>query len=271
MAPDLVVPPLSTGPPAAGRRVRESHPDFEGTAVHHVLYLPPEWRPGRLFPVIVEYTGNGGYRNKHGDTCSGRVEDSKLGFGITAGKGYIWLCLPYLDERGSANVTTWWGDKPSYRPDSTVTYARKTVPWICARYGGDPSRVILAGFSRGSIACNYIGLHDDAIARLWRGFIPYSVYDGTGTGWPYPASRPADAAARLRRLGARPQFICDEISSPDSHVDIASTRALLARYGISGDFTYCQTGFHNHNDAWVLRPSPARARLRKWLAAVAGG
>ena len=32
-----------------------------------------------------------------------------------------------------------------------------------------------------------------------------------------------------------------------------------------GKFTIGPTGFRNHNDAWVLRPSGARARLRDWL------
>jgi len=27
-----------------------------------------------------------------------------------------------------------------------------------------------------------------------------------------------------------------------------------------------ETGFRNHNDAWTLRPSPARAALREWVA-----
>jgi len=270
VAPDLAVPPLSPGVPAPGKRVKETHPDYAGTSVFHVTYLPTDWQPGRRYPVMVEYTGNGGFRNQRGDTCSGRVEDSKLGYGITGGEGYIWVCLPYLNGSGTANVTKWWGDKPGYRPDSTVDYAKKAVPWICAKYGGDPSRVILTGFSRGSIACNYIGLHDDGIARLWRAFIPYSVYDGTGTGWSYPDWQPSHAAERLKRLGSRPQFICDEISSPDSNVDLKSTREMFRRYGVTGNFTFCSTGFHNHDDAWVLRPSPARTRLRKWLDGVAG-
>ena len=55
---------------------------------------------------------------------------------------------------------------------------------VCEQYGGDRAAVILTGFSRGAIACNYLGLHNEEIAGLWRAFIPYSHYDGviTSTG-----------------------------------------------------------------------------------------
>jgi hypothetical protein len=269
IAPDLVVPRIENREPAAGRRVRQSHPAYANTAAYHTLYLPTNWKPGRRYPVIVEYTGNGGFRNQFGDVCTGRVEDSKLGYGLSAGKEYIWLCLPYLNESGTGNVTKWWGDKPGYRPESTVAYAKQTVPWICREYGGDPAKVLLVGFSRGSIACNYIGLYDDEIARLWRAFVPYSVYDGVRPQWPYPAADQNSARTRLLRLNGRPQFICDEVSDAASPLRLDATREYLHGTGVPGNFTFASTGFRNHNDAWVLRPSSARSKLRRWLGRVA--
>jgi len=44
--------------------------------------------------VIVEYAGNGNYANKYGDVSSGEVEGSKLGYGISGGTGFIWICMP---------------------------------------------------------------------------------------------------------------------------------------------------------------------------------
>lgn len=266
--PDLEVPPMTLDQPGRGNRVREVIPEYAGTEVYHAIYLPRDWKPDRKYPVIVEYTGNGEYRNRFGDTCTGRVEDSKLGYGISAGKGCIWLCLPYLNEAGTANVIKWWGDKPTHRASTTVDYCKKAVPWICETYGGDPDRVVLAGFSRGSIACNFIGLHDDEIAKLWRAFIPYSVYDGVRPNWPYPGADRASALARLKRLGNRPQFICEEFSSPDSTISMQRTREYLAATGFEGNFTFRSTGFRNHNDAWVLRKSAARTELREWLERV---
>ncbi len=262
--PDLIVPAMADGRPAPGKRVRQVHPDYAETDVHHALYLPTDWRPGGNYPVIVEYAGNGPYNNKFGDISTGRVEGSKLGYGISAGKGFIWVCLPYLNEVGDANVTRWWGDAPDYNPRPTIDYCRKTVPWICRNYGGDPKKVILAGFSRGAIACNYIGLHDDEIAGLWRAFVPYSHYDGAKTHWPYPGDDRASAAARLLRLGRRPQFICHEGSRPMNSENLQQAKGFIESTGIQGDFTYLPTGFRNHNDAWILRPSPARKALREW-------
>lgn len=35
--------------------------------------------------------------------------------------------------------------------------------------------------------------------------------------------------------------------------------------GADAPFTFMPTGFRNHNDAWILRPSSARDALRKWV------
>jgi hypothetical protein len=32
-------------------------------------------------------------------------------------------------------------------------------------FGGDASAVVLTGFSRGAIACGYLGMHDDETAK----------------------------------------------------------------------------------------------------------
>ncbi len=261
---DLTVPGLSEGTPAAGERVKETHPDWRTTGVYHVLYLPTDWKPGRRFPVIVELAGNGPYRNAFGDVSTGLVEGSKLGYGISAGEGYLWLCLPYLDAAGEKNVRSWWGTPPEYDARPTVRYAKKTVPWICARYGGDPERVILTGFSRGAIACNFIGLYDDDIARIWRAFVPYSHYDGVAESWPYPGADRNSALERLRRLGNRPQFVLHENSS-NRRISLEATRNYLEAAGIELKIRFRTTGFRNHNDAWILRPSPARNELRKWV------
>jgi hypothetical protein len=37
---------------------------------------------------------------------------------------------------------------------------------------------------------------------------------------------------------------------------------------VEGKFTIRGTGFRNHNDAWVLRPSPVRKELREWVRKV---
>ena len=264
IAPDLNVPAMAAGEPAPGRRVRQTTRGWEATEVYHALYLPVDWKADGRFPVIVEWAGNGAYRNAFGDESTGRVEDSKLGYGLAAGERCVWVCLPYLNRDGTANVLTWWGDPPEYDPQPTLAYCRATVRSVCEKFGGDPSRVVLAGFSRGALAVNYLGLHDDETARLWRAFICYSHYDGVRTRWPYPAADRASALGRLQRLGGRPQFICGE------GANAADTERYLRETGSweRSAFTIAGTGFRNHNDAWILRPSPTRTRLRRWLEEV---
>lgn len=249
---DLEVPPLSAGPPASGKRVKVGL---------HVLYLPTDWKPGTKMPVIVELAGNGGFTSKYGDVSTGLPEGSNLGYGLSAGHGYIWLCVPYLNEKGDTIAIKWWGDAPTYDPQPTLKNLRETVKEVCQDYDGDESKVVLCGFSRGAIACNYLGLHDDETARLWCGFLAYSHYDGVKT-WPYPHSDREAALVRLKRLGDRPQFICGE------GLNAQGTEAYLRPLLPKADLTFLSTGFRNHNDAWTLRPSPAREKAREWLRRV---
>ena len=195
---DLITPPATNGAPAPGKRVKQVNREYAGSDVHHLLYLPTDWKGEKKYPVIVEYAGNA-YR-----TCPGTLEGSNLGFGISGGKGVIWVCMPFVDAKNRMNSTIWWGDV-----EATVDYCKNTVRRICSENGGDSSAVFLAGFSRGAIACNYIGLHDDEIASLWRGFICHSHYDGVDN-WPYAESDRKAAARRIERLGNRPQFISNE-------------------------------------------------------------
>lgn len=264
IAPDLTVPEMAQGEPAAGHRVRQTTPGWEKTEVYHALYLPTDWQPGKKFPVIVEWAGNGNFHNQFGDVSTGVVEGSRLGYGMTAGQGCIWVCIPYLNQAGTANVPIWWGDAPTYDPQPTLAYCRATVKFICDKYGGDAERVVLAGFSRGSIACNYLGLHDDETARLWKAFVCYSHYDGDREQWPYPKADRASALERLNRLKGRPQFICGE------GLNAVATQRYLTEIGRldARTFTFEGTGFRNHNDAWVLRPSEPRTKLREWLQEV---
>ena len=251
---DLIVPPLSDGLPCAGKRVKMTLPEYAGTDVHHVLYLPSDWKKGKHYPLIVEYAGNK-YTSEFGDVSAGTVEGSCLGYGISGGKGYIWVCLPFVDTDAKKNAVSWWGNI-----DATVDYCKKAVKSVCAEYGGDSKSIIIAGFSRGALACNYIGLHDDEISGIWKAFIAYSHYDGVRE-WDYPVSDRASALKRLSRLNGRPVFICNEVS-------VDNTRSYIEQSGVKGDFTFMVVPFRNHNDAWTLRNIPERDKLRGWLKAV---
>ncbi|MBL6705843.1 MAG: hypothetical protein ISQ06_07005 [Planctomycetaceae bacterium] len=243
---DLTVPGVTDVEPSPGARVRQFNKDYVGSRVYHTLYLPTDWKPGLKYPVIVEYAGN------KWQTSLGTVEGSSLGYGITGGKGVIWICMPYVNQQEMRNQETWWGDV-----DATVAYCKHTVKRICNEYGGDSDNVFIAGFSRGAIACNFIGLHDDEIASLWRGFICHSHYDGVRQ-WGYSGSDRLSAAERLTRLGNRSQFISHENS-------VEATQAYLKETFPNGSFTFVPLKGVPHTDTWVLENRPERATLREWF------
>ena len=257
---DLAVPAARAAPPAPGVRCVQTTAGWEGGAVHHTLYLPRDWKPGKRFPVLVEYAGNGRYRNKFGDVSDGTVEGCRLGYGISGGRGFIWVCLPFVEshEGGWRNAVTWWGEVAESK-----RYCLATVRDVCARFGGDERAVVFCGFSRGAIAANFLGLHDEEIARLWRAFICHSHYDGVIERWPYAGADRAAALARLRRLGDRPQFISHEGST-------RATEEYLRASGIAGRWTFVAIPFRNHSPDWVLRDLPERRAVRTWLAAALG-
>lgn len=259
IAPDLTVPVMSNEMPAAGRRVKVVLPASEKqvneklpTNLYFALYLPTDWKTDQKYPVIFEYPGNGPYRNPRGDVSSGRLEDCCLGYGASAGRGCIWVCLPILNAERTGHQLQWWGDA-----DATARYCQQAVEHVCQQFGGDRSRLILAGFSRGAIACNYLGLRNDEVAKPWKGFIVHSHYDGVRR-WPYVDSDPDSARTRLKRLAGRPQFISHEGSVDD-------VRKFVTDSGEKGDFTFVPLPFPNHTAEWVLRDIPARRELRAWL------
>ena len=257
VAADLEVPVMVTDGPGAGKRVRAVTTGWEGTEVHHALWLPPEWKRTSKWPVVVELAGNGGYKNKYGDACDGSVAGCRLGYGMSGGRGMIWVSAPFVEVAGDGakrNAEKWWGDV-----EETKRYLKATVAEVCAQFGGDPERVVLAGFSRGSIGCHYIGLHDEEMSRLWRAFVCHSHFDGVIEKWPYPEADRGSALERLKRLGNRPEWISHEGGT-------GQTEGYLKDTGVQGEWTFVAMPYRNHTDAWVLRPIPERARLWAWLA-----
>ncbi len=265
--PDLVVPVMTEGTPGPGKRVRATLPKYRGTDIHYSLYLPTDWKPDGKYPVIVEYSGNGSdrgdgvYRSKHGDISTGKVDGSALGHGLSGGRGAIWIVLPYVDLKQGRNATVWWGDL-----EATVDFCKEAVKTVCADFGGDPANVIICGFSRGALACNYIGLHDDEIAKLWKGFWPASHYDGARTVWPYSNQDRASALRRLERLGNRAVFVSHEVydTDPGTYTILDTVNYLASTGRPLNNFRFQIVPMRNHSDRWTLCDMPARRHLRQW-------
>jgi len=105
---DLNTPNAVLDPPAPGCRVRQVTRGYEATEPHHTLYLPPNWQTNRLYPLLVEYAGNGGFTNRYGDVCSGTVEGCRLGYGLCGGpiiSGFACRsCRPLADARKTPRI-----------------------------------------------------------------------------------------------------------------------------------------------------------------------
>ena len=241
--------------PWPGKRVRQVSPEYQGTEVYHTLYLPTEWQEGKRYPVLVEYTGN------KFPACgsTGEVKGANLGYGLSGGKGFIWVSMPYIQKGRKENTVTWWGDR-----QATIDYCKDNLPRICDEFGGDPENLFICGFSRGAIACSYIGLADDEIASFWKGMITHDHFDGQKK-WGYPQSDRACALERLARLKGRPVLVCGNAND------------YLKKYPELGNFTFLPVPvakifdipdglvIHPHTDLWAHRESPTRQRARVWL------
>ncbi|HAX97244.1 MAG TPA: hypothetical protein DCY35_12120 [Prolixibacteraceae bacterium] len=255
--------------PAAGTRVKQTAPEYAGTKVHHSLYLPKNWFRGEQFPVMVEYAGN--YSLLHG--CTGEVGDAALGYGLSQGIDFIWVVFPFISNDHQTNQLTWWGDEKE-----TVEYCRRNIYRICNEFGGDTSRIILCGFSRGSIAVNYIGLYDDDISKLWHAFITHDHYDGerlwANSYWGSPLEEYRKRAeARLNRLNGRPALVM-QAQDPLLIYDYLKEKLHYA------EFTFMvipikelfpeipnEVFFNSHTDRWLLAETFYSRKAREWLKA----
>ena len=252
---ELATPVMSDDLPAAGKRVRQVAPEYKGTEVYHALYLPIDWKKNKKYPVIVEYTGN--YFPKCGST--GEVKDANLGYGLSGGKGFIWVSMPYIEKGKKKNAITWWGDL-----DATIAYCKKNIPRICEEFGGDPENLIICGFSRGAIATSYIGLADDEIAKLWKGFFTFDHFDGAKE-WGYSGSDRESALKRLSRLKGRPVLVggigADFLKN---HQALADFKYLPVPVGKIFKIPEGKV-IHSHTDLWMHKGSPYRQKARSWL------
>lgn len=257
---DLKTPPMTDEAPAAGKRVRQIAPEYEGTQVYHSLYLPTDWKPGEKYPVIVEYTGNYFPPGKG----SGEVKDANLGYGMSGGRGCIWVVMPNVEKGRQENAVLWWGDT-----QATIDYCKLNLPRICEAFGGDMDNLFVCGFSRGAIGSSYIGLADDEIAAFWKGMFTHDHFDGQKK-WGYPESDRLAALQRLARLKGRPVLVCGQHASNvreqflQDHLELADFTFLDVR---TWDLFTVPDGpvQHLHTDCWMHTESVYRQQARAWL------
>ena len=237
------LPSMEDTAPAPGKRVRFRLAG-DGDRIYAVLNLPTDWTPNAQFPVIVEYPGNFFFSPE----CysSGLPDQCVIGYGITRGKGAICLSMPFVDRAAGKIAEDGWGNA-----DDTADYALRMVEEVCTRFGGDRQNVLLTGFSRGAIACGYIGLRNDRIAALWKGFHACQHYDGDG--W-RGATLPG-ALERAARFRGQAVFHTD---NPQK-----TFQPLMDVMKVPVKWT--QSGLRFHSTAMFLDDRPSTQELRNWF------
>ena len=267
-------PKVQQGEAFRGKLVKEILPAYKGTDVYHMLYLPTDYDRSakKVYPIMVELTGN-----KWHEYSSGKVEDAHLSFSITLGKKFISIVAPYIAKNHQQNQLNWWGDV-----DATVDYLKKLVPYIVKKYHGDPNNVFLCGFSRGAIGVSFIGLHDDEVASLWKGFISHDHFDGKkawkGNSWGYPLSTyRKEATERLMRAKGKPWYLSfnmQEKNTKQEYIQALQDMKVLnlidftiAPIVISDCFPIIPNSIfpHFHNDCWPIFDIQEGTRVRQWL------
>jgi hypothetical protein len=232
----LIVPEVTDGLPFPGSRVKEKLPAYGNTELYHVLYLPKDWQPGRSYPVIVEYSGNEWYGSCY---STGRPEDTRMGYGMSKGEGFIWVSAPCVNSARNAVQETWWD------ADATADYAVELVRWLCEQYGGDPASVFLTGFSRGGFACTQIGLLNERAADVWLAFHPCQGYEATAQA----------LQDRMPLIRGRATFHTDN--------DNAGTRSMFEPFGYP--VQWANSGLGYHSDVMFLDDRPSTLALRQWM------
>jgi len=238
------VPNVESSAPAPGKRVRYRLPGDEVADIYSVLNLPEDWQPDRKYPVIVEYPGNVFYAAACYST--GLPDQCVIGYGMAKGKGAICLGMPFIDRTSGNLAENGWGNA-----DDTADYVVRMVADVCARFGGDRDNVVLTGFSRGAIACGYIGLRDDRIAGLWKGYHACQHYDGDG----WNGATLEGAIKRATRFQGAGIFQTDNPEEKFRPVtDVMKTQVSCAQSGL---------GFHA--TAMFLDDRPSTQQLRDWF------
>jgi hypothetical protein len=239
----LEVPDVEDAAPAPGKRVRYRLARDAAKGIYSILNLPEDWRPGKTFPVIVEYPGNLFY----GAACysSGLPDQCVIGYGMSKGRGAICLGMPFVDRAAGTMAESGWGNA-----DDTADYVMQMVDEVCTRFGGERGNVVLTGFSRGAIACGYIGLRNDRIAPLWKGFHACQHYDGLQ--WNRANEGVMQRAARFKGKGL---FQTDNSQEKYQPVVEAMNTAV----------TWVQSGLNAHATAMFLDDRPSTCLLRDWF------
>ncbi len=175
-----------------------------------------------------------------------------MGYGISSGTNAIWVSLPFVDRTAGTVAENGFG---SNNGDDTIEYVQDVIDDICNKWGGDSNNLFLSGFSRGAIACGYIGLANDEISKLLKGFIFCQHYDGSR--W-----NQSNMAGAIERA---PRFLGEAIFQVDNAKKKANYEQLMEHTDPSVEWTWVSSGLGYHSTAMFLDNRTMMVQQRQWF------
>ncbi len=237
------IPTMVEGTPAKGKVTKRNITGWNNN-VYYTIYLPSNYSAtGTKNPVIFDLPPN------EYETYNGKPECEYLGYGLGYGSDFIVVVAPFLNADGSNLATTYWG-AGTLAGDYTKTleFWQAILTDIETNFNSDPDRVILTGFSRGAVACSYLGCSTYEWASKFCAFMPFSHHDG-GSLTPFAAYQ------RLMRMQPMKTAIMY-----GGVTDSGRANSLIG-VGICNELEIDYTAFEiadsGHDIAWCLREDDA--------------
>ncbi len=144
-------PKKKRGPDRVLKAGEEGDLYVEGSDFPSRVYLPEDWTGDKKLPVVLFLHG------------SGATPTTNIWRTATGGRGAVIVALAYGGQADGGASGRVLGDPDSCRAGHA--YIEKVRAALEERYGTDPDRVVLSGFSMGGWAVNYYGFLEDAKGR----------------------------------------------------------------------------------------------------------
>lgn len=238
-----VIPKIGINGPEIGKRCRIYLKEYDN--VYYLIYLPYNYEDTRKFPIIFESPAN-----PYNPTC-GLPEDIYMGYGITQGYDYIWVCAPIVDTEDKI-IGSYWGKDPL----STVQCWISIIRDVKSKYRIDDSNIVLCGFSRGAISCCYIGNYTEEISKIWSSYFCHAHFDGCCQ------SVLGSSSERINRIGNRKVLIT---VGENDYAKICSQRSYEKLLKSEINVNYIEIPGVDHSPNWILDETESTNKAREWL------
>ena len=242
----LTVPEIEEGVPEPGKRVKVYLDNYPG--INYTLFLPYNFTNVGKWGVICEVSYSG-------------FEASTLGYGMSRGLDYLLISLPILNTNGDDLLDYYYPDDPLPTADCWLAILND----LNKKFVVDNDKIILSGFSRGSICVNYIGNCNDTISSKWAAYFGYAHFDGCCQIIPWGIHE-----ERINRISGKKFLIAvgendiAENCSKNAYNQLKD-KGFPVTYIEHPDVHTDKWKNEAHNPFWILEDSEVAEEARNWL------